>query len=408
MRARGARLRRSGAEWAVRGGLAVAALAFGYVGVTRSLASCVKGVDPALAHVLAPEDGRITALVAQGLAGAEAGLADRTKADRLAQQALRQDATSLVAASTLGIDAQVRGETEEARQLFGYAEALSRRDLQTQVWAIENAVGRGDLPVALRHYDIALRTSRNAQDLLFPILASAIATEPVRRALTGVLAQRPVWGPHFLGYAVWQGQDPRVTALLFLALRRAGIPAQEETTAQLVDRLATNVSPLDAWTFYASNRSGVERRMSRDPRFRSSLPATMFDWRPIDGVGVTATIQTAVRGGLVDFAAAAGVGGVALQQMQVLPPGKYRLVGHSIAIEQAKSARPYWRLSCLNGQELGRVALPNSAEQSGIFVGWFTVPSDCAAQILSLVVRPSDAIAGASGQIDRVQLEPLA
>ena len=47
------------------------------------------------------------------------------------------------------------------------------------------------------------------------------------------------------------------------------------------------------------------------------------------------------------------------------------------------------------------------ADKEGMFVGRFTVPADCAAQLLSLVVRPSDAIAGASGQIDRVQLAPL-
>lgn len=174
--------RRSSREWGARIFLAIVILAIGWAGVSQSIASVLQKSDPAVAYRFTLNDGRVTAILARSLSGVDARPADRALADRLGRKALRQDPTAVVAVSTLGFDAQLRGQTAEAQRLFGYAEALSRRDLQTQVWAIENSVAQGDVAAALHHYDIALRTSPDAQAVLFPILASAISTQPVRAA----------------------------------------------------------------------------------------------------------------------------------------------------------------------------------------------------------------------------------
>lgn len=95
-----------------------------------------------------------------------------------------------------------------------------------------------------------------------------------------------------------------------------------------------------------------------------------------------------------------------LQQSQLLPPGRYRLTGHSTAIEQVDTALPYWALSCQGGRELGRVEVPNSSVAGGVFSGTFNVPAGCPVQTLVLVARPSDAVSGLSGAFDRVELMP--
>lgn len=407
MARRGASARRTATEWGVRALMATAVAMVGGAGIARTLAYTMRAGDPARAHALAPSDGRIAAVLSHTLSGADATPADRARADRLARGALLRDPTAVAAVATLGIDAQVRGDTAGARRLFGYADRLSRRDLQVQIWGIEDSVGRGDVAAALRHYDIALRTNRNASTLLFPVLGSAIADPPVRAALTATLAKAPAWGAHFINYAAVQGPDPRATASLFDDLRRARIAVTPNARAQLVDRLIGSNLPDEAWAVRATTLVGADRRLSRDPTFRGDPAlASRLDWTPVEDGGIDTSIQRSEVGGIFAFSAPPGVGGVLLRQVQVLPPGIYRLDGHSARIEQSDGARPYWMLACSDGRELGRVPLPNSVQAGGVFAGEFDVPAGCPVQTLSLIARASDAVGGLSGEIRSVRLHP--
>lgn len=404
---RATRPRRSATEWGVRGALAVAAAGLGYFSVTHSVAYMIRGSAPARAHALAPWDGRITALLSEQLSGPEATAADRKRADDLARLALRQDPTAVPAVATLGINAQVRGDTAAARRIFAYSETLSRRDLRTRLWAIEDAVARNDIAGAMRNYDIALRTSRIAPDLLFPVLASAITDAEIRQALVATLTKRPIWSDQFTGFVSGNGPDPRATASLFEALHRRGIALPAASPAALIGRLLAEGRADDAWRFYATLTPGADRRIARDPGFTANLTApTPFDWVPITDSGVSATIQRGEQGGIFDFAVPPNLGGPLLRQTQLLSPGDYRIEGRSIGIEQAADALPYWTLTCAEGRELGRVTVPNSAVANGRFVGRFTVPAGCPVQQLLLVARPSESLSGLTGQIDDVRLRP--
>lgn len=399
--------RRSAGEWAVRIALALVAAVLGTWSVMQSLAYSERGVAPELAHRLAPGDGRITAILSEKLSGPEATPAQRVEANRLARLALRQDPTAVAAAATLGIDAQLRGDTAGARRIFAYAQMLSRRDLHTQLWAIEDAVGRGDVAGTLRQYDITLRTSEYGPDLLFPVLSSAIADPAIRDALIRTLAAKPAWTQSFVEYVAVNGPDPRTTFALFTGLQRVGVPVSANARAVLVNSLLKGDFRDEAWRYYASIHPGADRRMSRDPRFTAALDTpSPLDWTPIDDAGISASIQRGDKDGVFDFSAPASIGGPMLRQMQLLPAGDYVLRGHSLNIDQPDGSRPYWTLTCQDGRELGRVVLPNSAQAGGDFAGRFSVPAGCPVQYLSLVAQPSDAVAGVSGQIDRVQLAP--
>nr|WP_294811023.1 hypothetical protein [uncultured Sphingomonas sp.] len=396
--------RRPAKVWVVRGGLAAVAVVAGYLAVTHSLAQVLVKDNVDWAHVLARSDGRITARLAASFAGSKATDADRWRADQLAREALRQDPTAVVAVSTLGLNAQVRGSTAEARRLFAYSEKLSRRDLQTQLWAIEDAVGRGDIASALRHYDIALRTEPDASQILYPILSSASADPDIRPFLIKTLAAKPPWWDSFVNYLASNLPDPRSTAQLFVGLRRGGLDVPESARAGVINALISGGFTEDAWAYYASTRRGIDRRMSRDPDFTANLVApSQLDWVSINEGGISTTIQQ----GIVDFAVPASVSGALLQQMQTLPLGNYRLEGHSIGIEQAENARPYWTLRCQDGRELGRIILPNSSQGGGKFSGQFSVPAGCPVQMLVLTASPSYAVSGLTGQIDRAQLSPV-
>ena len=396
-------VRRSPREWAVRIALAAVAAVLGYYSVIFSIAQVVVKNNPELAYRLAPYDGRITAVYATSLAGEDATPQDRARADDLAKLALRQDPTAVAAAATLGVNADLRGDRAAARRYFTYAQKLSRRDLRTQLWMIEDAVQRGDIPAALHQYDITLRVFPNLGKMLYPVLASASGDPAIRTELVKTLAGKPLWGESFINFIAGSGPDPRATAALFLALRRAGVAVPEAAGAGAINALIAAGQADAAWSYYAGIRPGADRRRSRDPRFVGKLETpSQLDWMPVNDGGLTTSIQ----GGIFDFAVPASVGGPLLQQLQLLPPGSYRLTGHSIGIEQTQDARPYWLLSCQGGRELGRVEVPNSNVANGVFSGVFSVPADCPVQTLVLMARPSDAVSGLSGQFDRVELVP--
>ena len=402
------RSRRSPTEWAVRGALAVVAAGLGMISVVHSLAYTIRGSDPERAHALAPWDGRITALLSEKLSGPDATAADRRQADTLARLALRQDPTAVPAVATLGINAQVRGDTAAARRIFAYSEKLSRRDLRTRLWAIEDAVARNDVPGALRNYDIALRTSRIAPDLLFHIMAKAISDAEIRQALVATLAKQPAWTSQFTGYVAGHGPDPRNTASLFQALARHNIAPPPWGPGLLINRLLTEGHAIEAWQYYATITPGAERNRLRNPRFATaSSNPTPFDWAPMTDNGVSASLQSnGDRNGLFDFAVPAGAGGPVLRQMQMLPPGRYLLTGVSQGITATGNAAPYWSLDCTDGRPLGKVRLPESSQDNGRFAGEFTLATGCSIQYLTFVVPDNTDMNGTSGQILQVQLSP--
>jgi hypothetical protein len=395
--------RRSPQEWAVRIALAVVIAVLGFYIVTFSIAQVVVMNNPALAYRLAPYDGRITAAYATSLAADDATPEDRVRADNLAKLALRQDPTAVAALATLGVNADLRGDRTAARRYFTYAQQLSRRDLRTQLWIIEDAVQREDIPAALHQYDITLRVFPSLGEMLYPVLASASSDPAIRTELIKTLAGKPLWGESFIAFVAWNGSDPRSTAALFVGLRRVGVAIPEAAGAGALNALLAAGQTDAAWSYYAAIRPGADRRRSRDPRFAGGLETpSQLDWMPINDGGLTTSLQ----GGVFDFSAPASVGGPLLQQLQLLPPGSYRLVGHSIGIDQAQSAGSYWVLNCQGGRELGRVEVPNSSVAHGAFSGTFSVPADCPVQTLVLMARPSDAVSGLSGQFDRVELVP--
>jgi hypothetical protein len=320
---------------------------------------------------------------------------------------LRQDPTTVTAVSTLGINFGLNGDTPHVRQLFAYAEKLSRRDLRTQLWAIEYAVKEGDIVGALKHYDIALRTNPKISEILFPVLAEATTDLQVRAELIKLLLSKPEWSEAFINYAAARQTNPRAIASLFVDLRRAGIAVPNGAHARIVNALIAGGQADDAWTYYALIRANVDRRRSRDPQFNAGIEeASVFDWVAINDPGFTTSIQRGSKQGAFEFSASPSIGGPMLRQMQMLPQGTYRLTVHSSGTYETPNAQPYWTLNCIDGRELGRINLPNSTQENGRVSGIFSVPSGCAVQALTLAARPSETVSGLSGQIDYALLAP--
>ena len=386
--------------------LTAAAAGLGYMAVVQSVAMVLQKQSPEQAHALAPTNGFITGELAGKLSTSNGGVRNRAQAVRLAQLALRQDPTAIDGAVTLALNALISGNTAKARHLFAYSEMLSRRNLPTQLWDINDP--QNGVDTVLFHYDIALRTSQNASALLFPVLASAIGDPANRNDIVNLLARRPPWGNGLIDYLVANDVDPASTGLFFRALSERGVPIFDGDSAGLINTLIDVNQYEQAWRYYASIHPETVRNQSRDPNFKNdaAVPAP-FDWVPINLGAISSSIQRGSNGGVLAFSAPPSIGGSVVEQTELLRPGDYILSGQTEDISQPDDARPYWSLSCRQGRELGRTDVPNSTRADGRFSGRFTVPADCPVQILTLTIRPSSKISGVSGQVVSALLKPV-
>lgn len=323
---------------------------------------------------------------------------------RLAREAIKMDATAVQALEVLGLQAQLRGDTSRAREIFSQSIKLSRRELRPQIWAIEDAVSRGDIAGALRQYDIALRTSRRAYDTLFPVLAAAIAEPKIRQHLITLLQTGPVWSERFITYVGRGTINPVAAVPFFRAGELADLPIDDVSRTSLVNALVKRGEVGRAWDYYKSFRD-ARTISSRNPNFSESIddPA-VFDWTPSNAPGLSVSIQQGREGGSVDFSAAPSVGGIAIEQRQFLAPGAYKFESVMEGIEQPDRSRPYWALTCQSGRRIARFPVPNSGDAPIRFERRLNVPSGCVAQSLALVVRPSDEISGVYGRVLSAQL----
>lgn len=392
--------------WVLRGLFACVALVVAYVSVASTLANAILKPAPETAYAIAPADGRVIAAFAQRRFSAAPDSNSNSEQARLAMRALQLDATAVDALNVLAMQAEMRAERANVDRLFAYSFALSRRELQPQIWTIEKAVERGDIEGALGNYDLAFRTSRRAQQTLFPVLASALAEPKVRRAVLRLLVTKPVWTGVFLDFASAEGRDPQAVAEL-LRDGEGRLPIEQEHRVRVVNGLVAHGLMEKAWDFFITFRPDAARERSRDPRFELSTdtPST-FDWAVGTAPGLSAAIVRGRDGGYLEFSAPPSTPAVVATQTQLLPPGRYRLSGTSAGIDQPVRSQPYWAINCRAGAELGRVIVPNSAREERRFSGEFTVPSNCPVQTLSLVVRASDKASGVFGQITQVQIIP--
>lgn len=362
--------------------------------------------DSGAAHSLAPWDGVITARFALDTMRSGGAAGANRNPSALAQQALRQDATAVDAFNVLAGQAQLRGETGRTGQLFEHSLTLSRRELMSRIWAIENAATRGDIRSALANYDFALKTSKDAPGILYPVLANALDEPLIRSHLLEIMKTRPNWAPAFTDYLSRAAVNPQGTAAFYPMLAQAGLPVSPLQHARVVDALSVRGYDTQAWEYYALLHPGADRRRSRDIRQAGPADAqTVFDWQPLNTGGLSASLVRNQSGaGELGFAIAAASSGDVAQQRQVLPPGRYLLRGEARGIAAPEQERPYFSVLCADGRELVRSVLPGAGERT--FSNSFTVGGDCPVQTLVLVARPTDNAAGIEGSVTTVTITP--
>ncbi|WP_404335663.1 hypothetical protein AB2M62_16885 [Sphingomonas sp. MMS12-HWE2-04] len=392
------RRRRSRVRYLVRaltGGLLVMAA----VQVTRhSVATTLIKANPAQAVGIAPWHAAAREALASETFGAGSSPSRNLFAEREARLALGLDLTRSRALRVVAQQADLTGRADLARTLFRLSENLSRRDLITELWLIEDAVRRNNTGEALEHYDYALRTTTAAELILFPILGAGIPDVEIRRELLQLLKQDSPWREAFLSYSVGIS-DPRPTAMMFQELAQAKIAIPTPLLAALVNRLIGAAEFEGAWSAYSLLHPKERREQVRQNRFEAQSITTRLDWVVEDEFADAATLGE----GLV-LAVPSGAKGRAVRQLQLLPTGRFRLAGRVHDVVGAAGASLLWRLSCADGREIGKVTAWRHGETAADFAGSVVVPSGCNAQWLDLIVDSGAEETDLTGAVEFISL----
>ena len=351
---------------------------------------------------------------------AVAGLAAAPQTNRAviaahARAALRREAINVDAVVALGTATALTNHMLAAEHMFAYAEQLSRRNIPTQLWLIENAVQQGKIEPALVHYDRAMSVSVSTRALLLPVLATAAATPTVAQPLARLLSRRPLWWPAAIEQFI-ASQDPvHVLPPAVAALRlRPNIPEERAYLVSAMRRLADAGAAAAAFSMYrAAQPRFAVIALLRAGDFEKVGDLPPFDWSLADGANVSGVIQPGgVGSGSALFLSAEGGGqGEVARQVLLLPSSAtYRFMATTGNVPQELTDRPRIVVSCLSSEKsvLLDQAFATGGGHGARVAGTITIPPGCTSQLLQIVMHASldGAGAGAMPWIDNIQIVP--
>ena len=388
------RRRRAVARTAIVAGSVLAVAVF----IPSSLASWLDPDHPETAARIAPWNARVAADAA-GRLGADPRVPEVRS---LVQKALARDLTLTPAIELRAADLAASGHQAEAARLFHLSDGLSRRSLPTRLWLIQDAVDRGDVEGALRNFDIALRTSTDAPAILYPVLARASADPRLTVPLARTLDRLSDWRLMFLEWTLANGANAHSIANVVAEMRDRAFIKGNDVDQLLIERLVTARDFQPAVLLHQRFRTKPSA-MVADWNFADPSARYPFGWGLVGGGSLGAERALSSAGPMLAYHAAPATSGQLAAQLLDLAPGRYVLTTKTAAAAGAEA--PYWSISCgeNTGGEIGRLDQPPAAGERGSTV--FTVPPGCAAQWLTLSVRPG-ADAPQSGAIAWVSVSP--
>lgn len=310
----------------------------------------------------------------------------------LRDAALREPVNTQALGTLAALD-ELRNDTRRARALFRASETVSRRNVLTQFWLIEDAVARGDVAEAIKHYNRAMLVSSEARTTLLPVLAQASSDPAIRKELLPLLAKRPLWWKDYLQQLGTSGADPTAMALALAATRTDIRNPDERGLAQAILRRMVALKD-GRGALRAANR--LERvpgstRSIREGDFETADGLVPFAWWMRDEDSIRAFRDTVPDGGMgLRIETSSGASGGVAQQLIGLAAGRYIMQGRAGDVSTDQTARPTINVTCETGKPLSRFSLPSAGPNGRSFRFAFDVPAtDCALQWVTIVTAPA-------------------
>ncbi|WP_404712376.1 hypothetical protein [Sphingomonas sp. MMS24-J13] len=369
--------------------------------------------NPSLALQFAPHDPAALDVQA-GLMlvknGGDLVGSDETAA--MARDSLRHQVLNPVALRLLGLSTRRASSFATGRAVMALAERMTRRDLITELWLIQEAVLRGDVQSALSHYDYALRTWEASQDLLLPILVTALKDEPVRVALIPYVREPAPWLLDFTRAAVGSSKQPSWVADTYL--RAGGMPADpiyDTMRSGLLGKLAE--AREFAWMIrYYESLPEADSKVLRTVAMTPASTDTRFPpatWGFYSVPGGDSSFVRSSQGNSIELHTAlepSVISPVAFKAM-LTPPGLYRFRADQQIVAPSEGATGNWEVRCANlsGRVLWSGSAPLGVQRRRI-EGTFAVPDDCQMVMLRAIVASGDARDGVEAILSNASMTP--
>jgi hypothetical protein len=382
-----------------------------WLSVANSGAGIMRSVRPDLALRFQPWDARAKAKAAEQLLIQDGGrTADLAAADRLAREALLRDPTIVAAWRSLGMVAMARRQQGDAARMFHFAGQLSRRDLPTQLWLIEERVQANDVPGALRQYDATLRSSGASYEVLFPILVQATAGDGIVEPLADLLNTMPPWRRVFIERLAAGAPDPAKLAHLMQLIRRSANADEQELMATAMRTMIERRQLEPAWRVYQLLAGASPAGTLRNGDFDHANRYPPFDWEIADGLNVGAELRPSAegRGQHLRAFATSGSGGMVARQLLLLQPGTYEVTATAGPDDDANPAHLNWTVQCAEGTGAPLITadLPGLARRVQARA-MFRVPAGCRGQWLNFNIRADFGPGTTAGWVDGVGIRRI-
>ena len=374
-------------------GLAACALVIGGLGFLEAFANVARQTAPVLVARTVPFDA-----LAPTIAVDEALVMGRQKLSNpvvaaAARKTLLSEPLSARALRILGFVADDRGNAAQAHNLMELSSRVSRRELGTQLWKIEQAVRLNDVPEALRQYDMTLRGVQQSKDILFPVLLASLSDPEIRHHMAPYIRQDPPWLIELLNRAV---SEERETASVAELLARAGglprTPAYKGIEASLISQLVAQHAPAKALAFFESI-PGADRHALDTGALSPSTANVLYaplTWASLNSPTINSVYGDPIRG--LQIEVSPGAKGTVIRRAIAVTPGRYVLASTFTLNAPSKSQKFLWQIDCILPDAYK--GLWNSGElefRSNLrFQGVFAIPDGCPAQQVSLFVANED------------------
>lgn len=384
----------------------------GIVGAWFALMLSVTGVtrtkNPQMALMLLPGEGTALSARADQLFF-ENPEQPSPAARNFAVAALRQQAINPKALRILGYFASAQNDEAKAENLMEMAQRLSRRETGTQFWLIDSAAKKNDIKQALLHYDIALKTKPDAQDILFPRLLAAIDDPTLRLALEPYIRADNDWAVSFISYA--NAKSENLPALASLVAKTGGVRDREMAQRQMVDLLGRLVGKshfTEARSLFMSIPGAKSARLTSaalDSSDRNSRFGPM-GWQTFDDSDAGGAFNAPEKNGTITLSVYANgsTTKTVARKLLYLKPGSYRFGSKLADLVSGDGGYLRWQILCPAGSGAPIIWSVDSGNK--VAQGLIAIPASCPVQFLDLVASGGKGQTGLEATIASVSVTP--
>lgn len=308
----------------------------------------------------------------------------------LARNPLEADVVRVAALASFAAGEDLR----TTRSLMMMSERVSARDLQTQLWLLQDAVSRDNVGETLQHYDRALSVHPKTKALLYPVLSRAISDGNIRVALAPYIRAGRPWAYEYVGYAIDNAAETADVADL---MTRAGgsraVPKNRPLETMMLNTLVVN-GRFDAARRYAWGMMRPSEASAVLSDFRFSA-ATMdsdlrpFTWSTTEDLSIRVTFTPAEG---LDVTAGSGISAVAADRVMMLPPGKWRFAQKVDLPTLSPMMEATWSAICMARDGYRSIWTQSIPQQPGqqSYQAVLDIPRECQATRFRLTVRGAD------------------